>query len=546
MVTVLLVSDLHHTGYGTISKDMIQSMYSTHPDIKFSVLAINHDDDTLQAKISKDFPFLDNVFSVTPLRKLGLNLDNGEFAKNSLLGVYDLINISKTYQPDVLLAMNDNIMGVYQHIKWTFPKTKFICYMPIDSGDIPPGFFDNLRDFDTILTMNKFAEKELRNSFLQSPMGDYKGYISTLYPIMNKNYRPILNTLNIRKKWLSDRFNDYIILNINMNQTRKRLDLTLDAFSKFHELCPNSTLILKTKICTSDGIKNPFNYVDKHYPNIKSHIKIISNTLTENELNQLYNIANIFITTSMAEGWGFTPCEAASVGCKVLVPNHTSFIEIFNQFNMCYDSIPVVWLEKETPLNPSSLTTIAILTRKINKIRSLNELNKDHIKTNIPAIIISELGNDTFPQNPQIIGNTNILANFKTLEFTRSFLDSHLDSFKTHCLRIDIQIGNNCNFIKAQLKHLSPISPTQMYNPITNSPDFDIEQIYYSSLAGYYIKNYHPSVPDLVSRLIYDYTSLSGNYINKKVNTDLIKWFDNNCSSQQHADSLYNSIMHTI
>jgi glycosyltransferase involved in cell wall biosynthesis len=52
--------------------------------------------------------------------------------------------------------------------------------------------------------------------------------------------------------------------------------------------------------------------------------------LPQETLNKLYNVADLYLTTSLGEGWGLGIVEAASAGCVVAVPEHTACREIAN------------------------------------------------------------------------------------------------------------------------------------------------------------------------------------------------------------------------
>ena len=48
-------------------------------------------------------------------------------------------------------------------------------------------------------------------------------------------------------------------------------------------------------------------------------------------LNNIYNCADLFLSVSGSEGFGFTPCEAAKTKCPIAIPNHTSLEYIFDE-----------------------------------------------------------------------------------------------------------------------------------------------------------------------------------------------------------------------
>jgi glycosyltransferase involved in cell wall biosynthesis len=49
-------------------------------------------------------------------------------------------------------------------------------------------------------------------------------------------------------------------------------------------------------------------------------------------LNELYNAADLVLSTSLGEGWGLACSEGAAAGCQVAVPDHTSLACIESKF----------------------------------------------------------------------------------------------------------------------------------------------------------------------------------------------------------------------
>jgi glycosyltransferase involved in cell wall biosynthesis len=57
----------------------------------------------------------------------------------------------------------------------------------------------------------------------------------------------------------------------------------------------------------------------------------VDNCLTIEQLNKVYNAADIGLNTCIGEGWGLVNSEHGSVGVAQVVPDHTSLAEIFDE-----------------------------------------------------------------------------------------------------------------------------------------------------------------------------------------------------------------------
>lgn len=122
----------------------------------------------------------------------------------------------------------------------------------------------------------------------------------------------------------------FVVLNVNSNQFRKRQDITIRAFARFAQDRPDAVLLLHSaggneregwdlsQLATLYGVQDRVLMVH-HF---KQH-------LTDEELNHLYNSADIQINTGGGEGWGLTAVDGALCGIPQLVPDWSATREIW-------------------------------------------------------------------------------------------------------------------------------------------------------------------------------------------------------------------------
>ncbi|MBN1397647.1 MAG: glycosyltransferase family 4 protein [Bacteroidetes bacterium] len=89
--------------------------------------------------------------------------------------------------------------------------------------------------------------------------------------------------------------------------------------------------------------------------------------VTDAQLLELYNHADVFISASLYEGFGFPPLEAYACGCKVIVSDIPSHHEIFD------DSVVYV-----DPVNTKDIA---------HKLKSVVELNNDRSESEAARIL---------------------------------------------------------------------------------------------------------------------------------------------------------------
>ena len=122
----------------------------------------------------------------------------------------------------------------------------------------------------------------------------------------------------------------FVVLNVNTNQFRKRQDITIRAFARFAAEHPKAVLLLHSaagnerdgwdlsQLATLYGVQDRVVCVHHYKPH-----------LTDEELNLLYNAADVQLNTGGGEGWGLTTVDGALCGIPQLVPDWSATREIW-------------------------------------------------------------------------------------------------------------------------------------------------------------------------------------------------------------------------
>jgi glycosyltransferase involved in cell wall biosynthesis len=146
---------------------------------------------------------------------------------------------------------------------------------------------------------------------------------------------------NIARKFYNINEKDFVILNLNRNQPRKRWDICIMAFVKFisKRLDQPIKLVIATALnggwdlidlMKSECRKNKISLED-----LKSHLVIIQNPqqVSDREINVLYNTADIGLNTCDGEGFGLCNFEQAGLGIPQIVPKLGGFIDFLNTYS---------------------------------------------------------------------------------------------------------------------------------------------------------------------------------------------------------------------
>ena len=128
---------------------------------------------------------------------------------------------------------------------------------------------------------------------------------------------------------------DFLVVSVNRNQVRKDLGRTMFAFHQFHQIHPRSRLYMHAKMQDTAGhLPTQARLLGLNVTADPSEIIFAppqyheTRGLSREQLNRIYNAADVVISTSTGEGWGLTTTEAMAAGVPFIGPRNTTFPEI--------------------------------------------------------------------------------------------------------------------------------------------------------------------------------------------------------------------------
>ncbi len=140
-----------------------------------------------------------------------------------------------------------------------------------------------------------------------------------------------------------DLVNDFIVLNANRNQSRKRLDLTLDGFARFSaDKPPDVKLYLHSGII-DEGLNlsaraRKLGISERCLPSVMTeHHPVVS----DEKLNRIYNACDVGVNTSLGEGWGLIAFEHGATRAPQVVPRHSACEELWKEAGVLLPTTPL-------------------------------------------------------------------------------------------------------------------------------------------------------------------------------------------------------------
>lgn len=143
---------------------------------------------------------------------------------------------------------------------------------------------------------------------------------------------------HLARKYYGFSEDDFIILNMNRNQPRKRWDVCLKAHAELVSRYPNKPI----KLIVATSPRGAWNIPELYLREIKkrgiSAAQGLSNILfvdapqrmSDREVNMMYNVCDVGVNTCDGEGFGLCNVEQACVGKPQVVPRLGAFPDVFD------------------------------------------------------------------------------------------------------------------------------------------------------------------------------------------------------------------------
>lgn len=254
---------------------------------------------------------------------------------------------------DIIFILNDpwGISQFLHILKQRSCKAKVVCYFPVDATGHYHEWYRYFDMVDVPVTYTEFGYKEV-----VSVAPELKDRLQIIPHGIDTSVFHRLDTpkSELREKYFkTDKYNDTVIfLNANRNQPRKRLDITMNAFSRalkgkdallwMH--CGNTDLnsMNISRLAERYDIVDQIRMTASASGGISSAIQRIE----DKEINVMYNLCDFGVNSSLGEGWGLCNTEHAATGAIQLVPAHSACAELFSTTGMLIDIVTEYTLDE--------------------------------------------------------------------------------------------------------------------------------------------------------------------------------------------------------
>lgn len=315
------------------------------------------------------------------------------------------------FKPHIVFDVRDFWNYTFEEIS---PLRQFYHWIITPTYDSSPQRIDGINTFknaDQVLFHTQWAKNDLINNYYYSydnlgPIANDAVDSTVFKPIgYSKKFHKIKNGIdansivigsvmrNQKRKLIPDLIK--IFSNLLKNNSNKKLYLYLHT-SFPDALCwdipslllehnvSNNVLLTYRCVKCNKFTTSVFKGVKKICPSCKTlnaHICSPKNGVEDHELNEIYNLFDIYVQYAICEGFGIPPVEAASAGIPIVTIDHEAMGEVGKNVGASLVNVSHIFREQETNANrcyPDNNHCESILQSLIDMpISELNSIGKN-------------------------------------------------------------------------------------------------------------------------------------------------------------------------
>ena len=271
-----------------------------------------------------------------------------------------MLKLTRETKPEAVFILQDPWHFNAEWMKALNAVAPVTFYCPVDSV-LRPTMFAGLAPCSNLVAYTAFGAQQMRAALGRDDVHVLPHGVDT------ETFKPLPSTQKeIRKAvfgdWLAE--DDILMTYVGAHQKRKAWVNVIQIFAELSKTNPKLKLLMQMPPVDREELTK-VQFVSEHFG--LGEDKVFNNDawfapsgfpkLTEESLNFVYNATDIFLTTTLGEGWGLPITEALAAGVpKIFVPDHSACAEIAAELcgdKRCRNRIETLALSETAVLMPN-------------------------------------------------------------------------------------------------------------------------------------------------------------------------------------------------
>jgi glycosyltransferase involved in cell wall biosynthesis len=313
------------TGYSTISLNVLNGLVDK--GWKVDMLAHNY----IGQKLPPGLTLADGTKANFTIHGAGKNQYGADL----------IVPKNQELKPNAFGILLDTFMMYPWLLTLNFAPAQSFFYFPSDGGcGMPLGCENILRKVNMPIAMSLFAQKQVKDY--------YNINVEYIPHAVDTNiFYPLSDEEKFKLKMKYGLYEKFVVGSVFRNQGRKmsdRIIKTLYAFKQFAKDRNDVILFLHTDAEDSAAVFNIQQLIQRY--NLENRVLFTGmkfyNSFTYKQLNEIYNLMDVFLLTTSGEGFGIPIIEAMACGVPPIVTDYTTTPELLKLNGICGRPIKLV------------------------------------------------------------------------------------------------------------------------------------------------------------------------------------------------------------
>lgn len=273
---------------------------------------LRHDWDVIVSGVNYDGSPHDLPYTIIPAWQGG-----------DMWGMNRFAHLCAEFDPAVVV-INSDPWNVSQFARVAPAGTPVIGYMPVDGGNQDPADMQDINRLHAAVWYTAFGHREAVVAGFQGARHIVPHGIDT------DVFQPMGRPQARRALGLKVTAGAFIVGNLNRNQPRKRLDLTLQIFAdwvKQHQVEDAYLLLHCAQKDTGWDLRRVAAFYGVADRVLFTGVDGLRDMKGPENLRLVYNCLDVQMTTTLGEGWGLTTMEGMACGIPQVVPDSSALAE---------------------------------------------------------------------------------------------------------------------------------------------------------------------------------------------------------------------------